>query len=84
MMGVFAQMERDLTSQRVKLGLENAKAKGKKLGRKATTKDDIPSIFLKYYPQFVTKKINKTEFAKLTGLSRPSIDKYLKIVLEEE
>lgn len=82
MMGVFAQMERDLTSQRVKLGLENAKAK--ELGRKATTKDDIPSIFLKYYPQFVTKKINKTEFAKLTGLSRPSIDKYLKIVLEEE
>ena len=84
MMGVFAQMERDLTSQRVKMGQENARAKGKKIGRKRTSKDDIPAIFLKYYPQYISKKINKSEFAKLTQLSRPSIDKYIKIVEAEE
>ena len=84
MMGVFAQMERDLTSQRVKMGQENARAKGKKIGRKRTSKDDIPAIFLKYYPQFISKKINKSEFARLTQLSRPSIDKYIKIVESEE
>lgn len=31
--GLFAEVERDLLSERTKMGLANAKAKGKKLGR---------------------------------------------------
>ena len=49
MMAVFAQMERDITIQRVKSGMENAKAKGKLIGRPKTTVDNIPMIFYKYY-----------------------------------
>ena len=45
MMGVFSELERNMISQRVKSGMENAKAKGKAIGRPATTPDDIPSIF---------------------------------------
>jgi DNA invertase Pin-like site-specific DNA recombinase len=33
MFGLFAQIERDLLSERTKMGLANARAKGKKLGR---------------------------------------------------
>ncbi|MCR5701328.1 MAG: recombinase family protein [Lachnospiraceae bacterium] len=33
MWGVFAEMERDIISQRVKSGMANAKAKGKQIGR---------------------------------------------------
>ena len=33
MFGLFAEIERDLLSERTKMGLANAKAKGKKLGR---------------------------------------------------
>ena len=33
MFGLFAEIERDLLSARTKMGLENAKAKGKRLGR---------------------------------------------------
>lgn len=33
MMGVFSEMERNIISQRVKSGMDNAKAKGKSIGR---------------------------------------------------
>ncbi len=80
MMSVFAQMEREITIQRIKSGLENAKAKGKRLGRKETTIDDIPSSFYRYYPQFKSGNINLSEFARLSCLSRNTVYKYLRIV----
>lgn len=80
MMAVFSQMERDITVQRIKSGMENAKAKGKHIGRKKTTEDDIPQSFFRYYPQFVKETINLSEFARLSQLSRNSVYKYLKIV----
>lgn len=83
MMSVFAQMEREITIQRIKSGMANAKAKGKLPGRKKTTENDIPQVFFRYYPQFVKSSINLSEFARLTGLSRNSIYKYLKIVEEK-
>lgn len=80
MMAVFAQMERDITVQRIKSGMENAKAKGKRIGRRKTTENDIPTSFFRYYPQYANGGINLSEFARLAGLSRNSIYKYLKIV----
>lgn len=80
MMSVFAQMEREITVQRIKSGMMNAKAKGKVIGRRKTTLDDVPAAFYKYYPQFNAKKINISEFARLACLSRTSIYKYLKLV----
>lgn len=46
MMGVFSELERNITSQRVKSGMQNAKAKGKTIGRPPVTADDIPAIFI--------------------------------------
>lgn len=80
MMAVFSQMERDITIQRIKSGMENAKAKGKVIGRPKTTTDNIPTIFYKYYPMFNNGKINVSEFARLCGLTRATIYKYLKII----
>ena len=80
MMAVFAQMERDITIQRIRSGMENARAKGKQIGRRKTTEEDIPASFFRYYPQFTKGNINLSEFARLTSLSRNSIYKYLKIV----
>lgn len=80
MMSVFAQMEREITIQRIKSGMENAKAKGKHIGRYKTTENDIPAVFFRYYPQYTNGTINLSEFARLTKLSRNSIYKYLKIV----
>lgn len=80
MMSVFAQMEREITIQRIKSGMENARAKGHHIGRSKTTADDIPSSFFRYYPQYANKSINLSEFARLAGLSRNSVYKYLRIV----
>lgn len=80
MMGVFSELERNMISQRVKSGMDNARAKGKAIGRPTTTADDIPSAFYKHYPKYKKGEINKAEFARLCGLSYPTIYKYLKLV----
>ena len=69
MMGVFSELERNITSQRVKSGMQNAKAKGKVIGRPTTTADDIPNLFYKHYPKYKSGDINKAEFARLCSLS---------------
>lgn len=80
MMGVFSELERNIISQRVKSGMDNAKAKGKTIGRPATTADDIPNVFYKHYPKYKNGEINKMEFSRLCSLSYPTIYKYLNIV----
>ena len=56
MSGVFAELELMIIRERVRSGMANAKAKGAKIGRPRTTKDDIPSLFHKHYPTY--KKAN--------------------------
>lgn len=80
MMGVFAELERNMISQRVKSGMENARAKGKKIGRPATTADNIPNIFYKHYPKYKQGELNKKELSRLCSLSYPTVYKYLQIV----
>ena len=80
MMGVFSEMERNIISQRVKSGMDNAKSKGKSIGRPAVTADNIPGIFYKHYPKYKNGEINKKEFSRLCDLSYPTIYKYLSIV----
>ena len=80
MMGVFSELERNMISQRVKSGLQNAKAKGVAIGRPATSEDTIPSTFFKYYPKYKRGEINKAEFSRLCSVSYPTIFKYISIV----
>lgn len=82
MMGVFAEMERNMISQRVKSGMQNAKAKGKTIGRPVVTSDDIPTIFLKHYPKYKNNQINVSEFARLCSMSRNTIYKYIRLIEE--
>ena len=80
MWGVFAEMERDIIRQRVRSGMENAKSKGKQIGRPSTTIDNIPDKFYRYLQLFIDKKINITEFASLMGCSRTTVYKYLSLL----
>lgn len=83
MMGVFSELERNITSQRVKSGMQNAQSKGKQIGRPTTTVDSIPTIFYKHYPKYKNGDINKKEFSRLCSLSYPTIFKYLQLVEEK-
>ena len=80
MSAVFAELELSIIRARVRSGMANAKSKGKRIGRPATTKDDIPACFYKHYPAFMAGTLNVSEFARVCGLSRPTIYKYLKMV----
>ena len=80
MAGVFSQLELAMIRARVKSGMENAKSKGKPIGRPKTTKDDIPAIFLKHYPNLMSGQMNVSELARVCGLSRPTVYKYLKMM----
>ena len=80
MAGVFSQLELAMIRSRVKSGMANAKSKGKQIGRKPTTKDDIPATFYKHYPAFMAGTLNVSELARVCGLSRPTVYKYLRLV----
>ena len=65
MAGVFSQLELAMIRARVRSGMANAKAKGKKVGRPQTTKDDIPAAFYKHYPAFASGNMNVSELARI-------------------
>lgn len=80
MWGVFAEMERNIISQRVKSGMKNARAKSKQIGRPPITMDRLPDKFWKYYQKYQAGEINVSEFARLLKCSRVTIYKYLSMV----
>ena len=80
MSAVFAELELSIIRAGVKSGMANAKAKGKKIGRRPTTKDDIPAVFYKHYPAYVAGQLNVSELARVCGLSRPTVYKYIKLI----
>lgn len=80
MWGVFAELEGDIIRQRIKSGMDNARAKGAEIGRPATTKDSIPAKFYKYYPEYKSGARTVTEIARLCECSRTTVYKYIRIV----
>ena len=80
MAGVFSQLELSMIRDRVRSGMANARAKGKRIGRPELNRDALPDAFYRHYPLYKAGSINKVEFSKLIGASRPTLDKYLKVV----
>ena len=80
MSAVFAELELSIIRARVKSGMANARAKGHRIGRPRSTKEDIPGIFLKHYPAYKMGKMNVSELARVCGISRPTVYKYVKMV----
>lgn len=81
MSAVFAELELSIIRARVKSGMANAREKGRRIGRRPTTKEDIPPLFYKHYPAYVAKQINISELARLCSLSRPTVYKYLSLLM---
>ena len=80
MSGVFAELELRIIRERVRSGMANAKAKGKKIGRPQTTADQIPPVFFRHYPSFKSGNLNLSEFARVCGLSRTTVYKYVTLL----
>lgn len=82
--GVFSQLELSMIRQRVKSGMANARAKGKQIGRPATTFDQIPAQFFRYYSLFQTGHLSLTELARLASVSRPTAYKYIHLINDKQ
>ena len=63
MMAVFAELDRKMKIYQINLGLKNARKEGRIGGRPATTRNNIPESFYRYYPMYKNKQINKKEFS---------------------
>ncbi len=79
MASIFSELEKNILRARVKSGMANAKAKGKQIGRRPITKDDLPAAFIKFYPSYANGSMTITELAKVCGLSRPTVYKYIRL-----
>ena len=82
MSAVFAELELSMIRARVKSGMENAKAKGAKIGRPHSTKDDIPPIFYRHYPAYAAGNLNIAELSRVCDMSRTTVYNYLKMLKE--
>ena len=81
--GVFAELERNMIIDRVKSGMNNARAKGVRLGRPQLTIDGIPDKVKSMFERYRNNQISKTEYAILCGISRPTLNKYLAIMADK-
>lgn len=72
--GALAQFERDLTQERVMLGLQAARERGVKLGRPTVLRDDQKEIAR----NLINEGKSKTYVANMFGVSRGSIYNVLK------
>ena len=77
MAGVFSQLELAMIRARVRSGMENARAKGKRIGRPQMTADSIPAAFLRHYPAYKVGRLNVSELARVCDLSRTTAYKYI-------
>ena len=77
---VFAELELGMIRERVKSGMANAKAKGVRIGRAQLTKEDIPPIFYRHYPSYVSGELNTSELARVCDMSRTTVYRYINIL----
>ena len=82
MAGVFSQLELAMIRARVRSGMENARAKGAKIGRPQTTREQIPAGFLRHYPAYKSGQLNVSELARVCDLSRTTVYKYISLLEE--
>jgi DNA invertase Pin-like site-specific DNA recombinase len=57
--------------------MANAKAKGARIGRPPLDKEQIPQVFYRHYPAYKNGQLNVSELARVCGLSRTTVYKYI-------
>lgn len=79
-LGAVAELEREMSIERIREGLKKAAIYGTKTGRPiGRAKRTIPKNFKKYYEQWKNKQITVKEFALLMEMSYSSIYRYIKL-----
>lgn len=74
MIAAINEFERTNLLERQREGIAIAKGNGVYSGRKPFKSDKFDTL----YSQYISREINKTEFAKLLEVSRPTLDKLIR------
>lgn len=82
-MGVFAELERNLTAERINSGLAQARSMGVTLGRPKKSAADVPLGFRRLWGDYVSGDITIKGLADRLGLSRPTVYKYVRLMKQE-
>lgn len=82
--GSISEMERETIQERVIQGIEKCKETGKTrtnrwFGRSELTVEMLPKAFSKYYSQMAEGNITKVEMAKLLGVGRATVYRWLNL-----
>lgn len=80
MAGVFAELELQITRSRVRSGMQNAKAKGVKIGRPGITVNDIPAEAHKAFKLVKNNDISVSEAARMLRVSRTTVYRWFDIL----
>ena len=84
LMGVFAELERDMTAERIASGLAKARSEGQRLGRPKKTAEEVPAGFRGNWEATKRGELTMVELAERTGVSRPSAYKYSGLLEREQ
>ena len=79
LIAVFSELELSMIKSRVRSGIANARVKGKRIGRPPMTVETIPDGFWRYFSLYQAGKINISELARLTQISRPTVYRYIAV-----
>jgi DNA invertase Pin-like site-specific DNA recombinase len=75
LIGVFAEFERDLIRERVKAGIQNARSKGKRLGRCPKISEGL----LRTMKDMRDRRMSPRDISRELGVSKSLVHKSLRI-----
>lgn len=78
MFGLFAEIERDLISERTKAGLVKARAEGKLIGRPRGSGKSVLDGKEPEIRELLLKKVGRASIARLMGVTWPTLNHFLK------
>jgi DNA invertase Pin-like site-specific DNA recombinase len=79
LLGAFAEFERNLIRERVIAGIQNAKAKGKHIGRHPLIQENL----LETVKQYKDKGFSVRGISKVSGITKSTVHKSLKILAQK-
>jgi len=80
LLDALAEMECEMTVERIREGMVKARRYDTRSGRPVGRPPrQIPVNFKKYYPMWKDGDITATDFARLIGVSRPTLYKYIEV-----
>lgn len=78
MFGLFAEIERDLTSERTKEGMERAKKAGKKIGRPKGKGKSLLDGKEQEIANYLDRKVSKLAISRILGVSYTALNHFIK------